>query len=197
MQKAGRRGRKAGDDGGGHRSEIAVVALARTVLHAEDNDLLGNFHRRCNRSGMNISALPACEHLRLSGWRPTLGNKREICQAVIGSQNGTASAASRIASADIVGKLGDIINGTPREPQLHRSKRRNAASTSASDLQTGADALALGLPAHPANVPDRLARIGPIACKGKHGPGDLVLAFRRQLLHRLKRLFQELGHSEE
>jgi hypothetical protein len=42
---------------------------------------------------------------------------------------------------------------------------------------------------------DRLRR-ALIARKRKHGSGDLVLAFRRQLLHRLKRLSQELGHGE-
>ena len=43
MQIAGGGGGKARDDGGAHGSEIAVIALARTVLHAEDNDLLSCF----------------------------------------------------------------------------------------------------------------------------------------------------------
>lgn len=72
----------------------------------------------------------AYEHLRCLQ-APYIGKQDEVGQAVI-DRIADGFRGLRIASADIVSELGDIINGTPREPQLHWSKRRNAASTSAS-----------------------------------------------------------------
>jgi len=43
-----------------------------------------------------------------------------------------ANRSVRISLMNVVGNLSKIVGRAPRKPKLHRSKRRNAASTSAS-----------------------------------------------------------------
>jgi hypothetical protein len=109
-------------------------------------------------------------------------------------KNGRANPQSSggIVRSDIVGDGSQVLRSTRRKSKLHRSKRRNAASTSSSV----------------ANWP-RLAfqdcgkmggincfRLSLVTCQGKHGMCYFVLAAGGQPAHRLKCFIQELGHSQ-
>src|SRR5579864_2552007 len=57
--------------------------------------------------------------------------KQEVLQARIDCRPHTLGG-SRISGKDVIGNFDDVRGGARRKAQLHRSKRRNAASTSAS-----------------------------------------------------------------
>jgi hypothetical protein len=81
-----------------------MIALAGTVLHAEDNDLLSCF---INSVVDQVQVLPSHELTNTFGClqKSHIRKQDEVCQAVI-DRSTDGFRGLRIASADIVGKLG-------------------------------------------------------------------------------------------
>jgi hypothetical protein len=100
-----------------------------------------------------------------------------------------------ILGADEVGDVGQVLGRAPREAELHFSKRRNAASTSASVANFAAPRLSEALE-HIRKMRriDRLDtgfRVG----EAQHRLRDLVLLDGRQAANDGERFFEKLGHG--
>src|SRR5580700_1227675 len=98
------------------------------MLHAENDDLPGGIVH-----GVDEISVTRCHEfahvLRLL--KPTdLWKQDEVLQAFVNRRSNCAGR--RVSKSDVVGDGGDILQGARRKPELHRAKRRKAASTSES-----------------------------------------------------------------
>src|SRR6266853_1466979 len=107
-----------------------MFAPLRRMLHIEDDDLVGAFIDHIIndvRVGTGHELAHPLGLLQPSYTR----EQNQILQACI-DRSPHAHGSRWVMVADIAGNGGNIFGCSPREAELHGSKRRNAASTSAS-----------------------------------------------------------------
>ena len=107
-----------------------MLSLPRGMLDGEDDDFVsGHIDLLVNEVGIppsdEFTALLYCL------WSADLWKQNQILERMENSR-ARLLRSRRIVSADIVADGSEVLRSTRREPELHRSKRRNAASTSSS-----------------------------------------------------------------
>src|SRR5216684_218618 len=109
---------------------VLVVPLACGMLDAEDNDVVGG---RIDSVINKVGIFPGDELAHaLHRLSPSDVGKQDKVLQGIDDGRAHAQRGGRIALAYIIGDVDEVLHRARREAQLHRSKRRKAASTSAS-----------------------------------------------------------------
>ena len=123
-----------------------------------------------------------------------MGKQNEALKRI---QNGSphAKRSRWISFTDIVSDVGKVLCRSRREAELHCSKRRNAASISASVANWRRLACA-----RPSSTAGRwrgvyFLRFPFVPGQGQHGERDVILTVRRQPPDRFQGLFEQLGHE--